>query len=243
MFDRVSFDIERSELLVKLGIDTQLKQEGYALVNQSNLKKYAYVWNWMGLPVIQMPEDLMKVQEIIFETKPDVIIETGVAWGGSLLFYASVLKSLNNGKVIGIDITIPEHNRKIILDSVGGEFLTLIEGSSVSEEVFNRVQALIPEGAKVLLILDSHHTSDHVMAELELWSPLVTKGNYIVVCDTIVEFIEAPADRVRPWGKGDNPLTASRRFLASNNRFTIENEFNRKSLTSFHPEGFLLAIK
>jgi cephalosporin hydroxylase len=242
MFDRKEFDTERSSLIASLGSDVDLKRDGISFVNSSNLKKYAYTWNWMGLPVIQMPEDLIKVQEIIFETKPDIILETGVAWGGSLLFYASILKSMNHGKVIGIDITIPEHNRTAIMNSRGSELVTLIEGSSVSQDIFKQVNAIIPRNAKVLLILDSHHTHDHVMKELELWSPLVTKGNYLVVCDTIVEFIDAPADRVRAWSKGNNPFTATTDFLSSNIRFSTENEFNKKTLTSFHPHGFLLAI-
>jgi cephalosporin hydroxylase len=208
-------------------------------VNQSNLRKYAYVWNWMGLPVIQMPEDLIKVQEIIYESKPDVIIETGVAWGGSLLFYASILNSIGKGKVIGIDITIPDHNRNAIMNSKGNEFITLIEGSSISREIYNEVSELVEENSNVLLILDSHHTHDHVLAELELWSPLVKNGNYIIVCDTIVEYIDAPEDRVRDWSKGNNPATAVSTFVSRNSRFEADFEYNNKSIASFHPGGFL----
>jgi cephalosporin hydroxylase len=241
MFDLNNFNLEKIDLLNDLESHLELKNLANNFVNDSNKLKYAYVWNWMGLPIIQMPEDIMKVQEVIFETKPDVIIETGVAWGGSLLFYASVLKSIGKGRVIGIDITIPEHNRDRILSSNGGELVTLIESPSTSKELFEEVKASIPSGANVLLILDSHHTEDHVFEELRLWEPLVTKGNYILVCDTIVEFIDAPQDRVRPWGKGNNPFTAMEKFLKINNRFTNSNEYNQKSFNSFHPFGFLKA--
>lgn len=242
MFNRDDFDNERIRLLDSLGENDSLKSQGLDFVNSSNHKKYAYVWNWLGLPVIQMPEDLIKVQEIIFETKPDFVIETGVAWGGSLLFYSSILNSIGHGDVIGIDITIPEHNRANIMRSIGSERINLIEGSSVSEDIVNKIESIVPKGSKVLLILDSHHTHEHVLAELELWSPLVTSGNYIVVCDTIVEYIEAPADRVRDWGKGNNPATAVNQFLSKNSRFSLDNEYNLKSFTSFHPGGFLQAI-
>jgi len=241
MFNREDFDKERTQLIKELEENISLKSQGINLVNLSNHMKYAYVWNWFGLPIIQMPEDIMKVQEVIFETKPDYIIETGVAWGGSLLFYASILESIGHGQIIGIDITIPAHNRGIIMSSLGNKRITLLEGSSISEDIFKKVTESLPTNSKVLLILDSHHTSEHVTAELNLWSPLVTSGSYIVVCDTIVEFIDAPADRVRPWGKGDNPFTSVLKFLDENERFTTENEYNKKSLISFHPNGFLLA--
>ena len=241
MFIRDEFDKEREKLIDHLHLDLNLRDQGVAFVNNSNFDKYAYVWNWMGLPVIQMPEDLIKVQEIIFETKPDFIIETGVAWGGSLLFYASVLNSLGNGKVIGIDLTIPDHNRKAIMESNGSELITLIEGSSVSMGIFEEVKMLIPENSRVLLILDSHHTHDHVLAELEIWSTLVRAENYIVVCDTIVEYIDAPRDRVRAWGKGNNPATAVNAFISKNSRFETDNQYNKKSINSFHPGGFLRA--
>lgn len=241
MFDREVFDIERASLIDELSENSNLFREALAFVNNSNLAKYAYVWNWMGLPVIQMPEDLIKVQEIIFETKPDVVIETGVAWGGSLAFYASVLKAIGHGRIIGIDITIPAHNADKILKSNSGELITLIEGSSIDEEIFTKVSELIPKNSKVLLILDSHHTHEHVLKELLLWSNLVMKDNYIIVCDTIVEFIESPPDRDRPWGKGNNPFTAAQEFLTLNSRFSSANEYNSKSLTTFHPGGFLIA--
>ena len=242
MFNREDFDKEREVLIEELEKNISLKSQGIDFVNASNHMKYAYVWNWLGLPVIQMPEDLIKVQEIIFETKPDFIVETGVAWGGSLLFYASILKSIGHGEVIGIDITIPEHNRRNIMDSMGGEIITLIEGSSISKDVFGQIKNIVPEGAKVLLILDSHHTHAHALGELELWSPLVTDGNYIVVCDTIVEYIDAPSDRIREWGKGNNPATAITAFLSKNPRFSLKNEYNEKSFSSFHPGGFLRAL-
>lgn len=242
MFDRNLFELEKEQLISEISSTKEIQKLGNTFVNESNKLKYAYIWNWMGLPIIQMPEDIIKVQEVIFETKPDFVIETGVAWGGSLLFYSSVLETIGKGHVIGIDVTIPQHNRNVIMGSPGHARITLIEGSSTSVEVFDQVFNLVPPNSKVLLILDSHHTYSHVLDELTLWSSLVTKGNYIIVCDTIVEFIDAPADRVRPWGKGNNPHTALKEFLVENPRFTSDNVYNKKSLTGFHQEGFLLAL-
>lgn len=242
MFDRLQYERDKELWISLLRENDSLRNIGLELVNQSNKLRYAYVWTWLGLPVIQMPEDLIKTQEVIFKVKPDIIIETGVAWGGSLLFYASILKSLGHGKVIGIDLTIPSHNREAIINSPCSEFIDLIEGSSIDNGTYERVLRLIPEDSKVMLILDSNHTHNHVIAELELWSNLVSRESYIVVCDTIVEFIDSPSDRIRPWGKGDNPLTALNKFLENNSRFTMENEMNDKSLISFHPFGFLKAI-
>ena len=242
MFIRSQFDNEKSDIIENLNNDSVLKELANNFVNKSNKKKYAYVWTWLGLPIIQMPEDLVKTQEIIYETQPDFIIETGVAWGGSLVFYASILKSIGKGKVIGIDVTIPDYNRNAILNAPCADIVELYEGSSVDEILRDEIIKLIPKNARVLLILDSHHTHEHVLAELELWSPLVSKGNYIIVCDTIVEFIDSPADRLRPWSKGNNPMTATEAFLEKNTRFTNNSEFNRKTLTSFHPDGVLLAI-
>jgi cephalosporin hydroxylase len=242
MFIRSKFDEERENIIENLNNDFLLKELANEFVNKSNKAKYAYVWTWLGLPIIQMPEDLVKTQEMIYETQPDFIIETGVAWGGSLVFYASVLKSIGKGKVIGIDVTIPEHNRNAILSTPCADIVELYEGSSVDEMLRDEIMRLIPKNARVMLILDSHHTHEHVVAELELWSPLVSKGNYIIVCDTIVENIESPPDRVRPWSKGDNPMTATKVFLEKNSRFTNNSDFNKKTFTSFHPDGVLLAI-
>lgn len=242
MFIRSEFEREKEILVDGISKNLNLKKLGNTFVNESNLSKYAYVWTWLGLPVIQMPEDLLKTQEIIFESQPDFIIETGVAWGGSLVFSASILKATGKGKVIGIDKTIPSHNREAIQMSPCSDIIDLYEGSSSDVYIRNKIMSQIPRNSKVMLVLDSHHTQQHVLAELRLWSVLVSKGNYIIVCDTSVEFMDSPPDRIRPWGKGDNPMTAVNVFLAENKRFSNESEYNEKALTTFHPNGVLKAI-
>lgn len=243
MFIREEFDKEKDSLIRNLGKNADLKNQALDFVNVSNKVKYAYVWNWLGLPIIQMPEDVVKVQEIIFESKPDFIVETGVAWGGSILLSASILKIVNpSGRVIGIDVTIPSHNAEKILNSPLSEMIELIEGSSVDNEVVSKVKNMVGSNSKVLLILDSHHTEDHVLQELDLWSELIQKDNYIIVCDTIVEFIEAPVDRPRSWSKGNNPLTGLSKFLKKNKRFELSKTYNDKALITFHPNGVLKAI-
>ena len=242
MFDREAFDQDKSALIQHLGLDEELQSLALDFVNRSNKVRYAYVWNWFGLPIIQMPEDIVKVQEIIFEYKPDVIIETGIAWGGSLLLYASVLKALGKGRVIGIDLKLPDSNREAILKSPFSELIDLVEGSSVDLGVMNKVKESIAADQKIMLILDSHHTYQHVIEELNLWSPMIKSGGYILVCDTIVETIDSPEDRVRDWGKGNNPMTALDEFLENNSRFVMDQRFNDKALVSFHPHGVLRAI-
>jgi cephalosporin hydroxylase len=243
MFDREKFELEKELIVDNLDTNNSIRELALNFVNESNKEKYAYIWNWFGLPIIQMPEDKVKVQEIIFASKPDLIIETGVAWGGSLLLNASVLSATGKGRVIGIDLTIPKHNRKAIMESPLSHLITLVEGSSTDIHLVASISDSIPQNSNVMLILDSHHTADHVIRELELWSPIVKNGNFIVVCDTIVEFIEAPADRPREWSKGNSPMTAVLHFLGQNPRFEGSDIYNKKNQTGFHPGGVLQAIR
>lgn len=241
MFDREAFDKDKSAIIEHLGDNENLRNLGLDFVNKSNKVRYAYVWNWLGLPIIQMPEDIVKVQELIFDSKPDVIIETGIAWGGSLLLYASVLKAIGKGRVIGIDLKLPDSNRKAIRESPFSNIIELIEGSSTDINIFSRVEETISDGQSLMLILDSHHTHQHVLDELNLWSHLIKSGGYILVCDTIVEYIDSPEDRIRDWGNGNNPMTAVNEFLKINSRFVMDSNYNNKSLVSFHPHGVLRA--
>ena len=242
MFDRQAFDHEKLAIIEQLGSNKDLQALGLDFVNRSNKVRYAYVWNWLGLPIIQMPEDIVKVQEIIFDYKPDVIIETGIAWGGSLLLYASVIKALGKGRVIGIDLKLPDSNREAIQKSPFSDVIELVEGSSTDLSIVAKVKGSIKDNEKIMIILDSHHTDQHVIDELNLWSPLVKSEGYILVCDTIVEFIDPPEDRVRDWGKGNNPMTALEQFLEKNSRFVMDQKFNSKTVVSFHPHGVLRAI-
>lgn len=243
MFDRAAFEIEKAQEIQKALGDPELLRKGRDFLIHSDRYKYGYYWTWMGLPIIQMPEDIVLTQEIMWETKPDFVIEAGIAWGGSLALYAAFQEIQGFGKVIGIDVTIPEHNREAILGTPVSHRISLVEGSSSDPEIYDQIVAQIPDGSNILLVLDSNHTHEHVLAELKLWSPLLQKGNYIIVSDTIVEVIPEQKHRPRAWGPGNNPMTGMREFLEGNDRFTSMNSYSDRAFASFNPSGYLKCIK
>lgn len=183
-------------------------------------QKYQYTFSWMGRPVIQLPEDMIRMQEVISTLQPDVIVETGVAHGGSLIFYASLCKALGRGRVIGVDIEIRPHNRAAIEAHPMADLITLIEGSSTDADVVRRVHALVRQGERCLVILDSNHTCAHVRAELEAYAGLVSPGSYIVATDGIM-FDLADVPRGQPGWTDDHPARAAREFAASHPAFRI----------------------
>ena len=192
------------------------------------------------MPIIQTPQDIVALQEIIWQTKPDIIIETGVARGGSIIFHASMLHMLgNDGKVIGIDIDIRPHNREAIEQHAMSKYIHLIEGSSVDQDILQQVKDLIPEKSSVMVILDSNHTHDHVLKELQHYSSLVTKGCYLVVLDTIVEDLPDDLYHNRPWSRGNNPKTAVHEFMKTTTRFEIDDTVTNKILITAAPDGYL----
>lgn len=184
-------------------------------------QKYQYTFSWMGRPVIQLPEDMIRIQEAIFRINPDVIIETGVAHGGSLIFYSSLCKAMDRGRVIGIDIEIRPHNRAAIEAHPLNDRITLIEGSSTAPEIVAQVKSLVKPGETVLVILDSNHTYAHVFGELEAYADLVTPGSYLVATDGIMyDLAETP--RGNPEWASDNPTRAARDFAAKHPEFVME---------------------
>jgi cephalosporin hydroxylase len=195
----------------------------------------------MDLPIIQMPEDIVLTQELLWKLKPDYVIELGIAWGGSLAMYAAFMELSGKGQVIGIDITIPKHNAEAIMSCPVSSRISLIEGSSIDKDLFKRVASKIPKNSTVMMVLDSNHTHEHVYEELNLWSPLVQAGSYIIVSDTIVEHIPAQEHRPRPWGPGNNPYTAVIKFLDENPRFTSKNSYSDRAIASFNPAGYIQA--
>lgn len=206
--------------------------------------KYSYNFSWLGRPIIQFPQDMIAVQEIIWEVKPDLIIETGIAHGGSLIFYASMLELLEgDGQVLGIDIDIREHNRVEIEKHPMFKRITMIEGSSIDEEIIRQVYDFAKNKKQVLVLLDSMHTHDHVLKELQLYSPLVTKESYLVVFDTVIEDMPEDFFPDRPWGKGDNPKTAVWEFLKTNDRFEIDKSIQHKLLITVAPDGYLKCVR
>jgi cephalosporin hydroxylase len=239
VFDRNNFDQEKTEAISRARADSELIQRGLDFVEHSDKHRYGYNWTFMDLPIIQMPEDIVLTQELLWELKPDYVIELGIAWGGSLAMYAAFMELAGKGQVIGIDITIPKHNAEKIMSCPVSSRISLIEGSSIDKDLFDKIASRIPKGSKVMMVLDSNHTHEHVYQELILWSPLVQAGSYIIVSDTIVEHIPAQEHRPRPWGPGNNPGTAAIKFLSENPRFTSENSYSDRAIASFNPAGYL----
>jgi cephalosporin hydroxylase len=211
--------------------------------------KYAYNFFWLGVPIIQVPQDLQAMQEIIWEVKPDLIIETGIAWGGSIIFSASMLALLEtcgeieNGQVLGIDIDIRAHNKAAIIAHPMGKKITMFEGSSIDEKMIAQVKEFASNKKRVLVCLDSNHTHDHVLAELKAYAPLVGVGSYCIVGDTGLEDLPAGTTSDRPWGNGNNPKTAVWEFLKDNDAFIIDKTIESKLILTGSPDGYLKRIK
>jgi cephalosporin hydroxylase len=206
-------------------------------------RKYMNNFSWLGRPMIQLPMDAMAMQELIWAVKPDLIIETGVAHGGSLVLSASMLELIGKGEVLGVDIEIREHNRDAIEAHPLAHRISLIEGSSVAPDVVAQVRAKAAGKQKVLVCLDSNHTHEHVLDELKAYADLVSVDSYCVVFDTFVE--DLPADYVwadRPWGKGNNPKTAVWEFLKTRKDFAIDRSIEDRLLITSAPDGFLRRI-
>lgn len=228
------------------GKDEELLNISRAWEEKSNTYKYSYHFTWLGRPIIQLPTDIVAMQEIIWKVKPNIIVETGIAHGGSAIFYASMLELLkNNGIVVSVDIDIRKHNRSAIEQHPMYNHIRLIEGSSIDEEVIAEVKSYIQPTDCVLVALDSCHSHSHVLRELELYSPLVTKGSYLVCSDTIVEWDDASPQGERPWGKGNNPMTAVWEWLKTEQgkRFIIDSSIDDKLLISTNPNGYLRCVR
>lgn len=235
------FNDECAKRIEKQEADAALKKAASAFLTHSIRTQYSYNFKWLGRPVIQYPQDMIIMQEIIWEIKPDLIIETGIAHGGSLIYYASLLELIGSGEILGIDIDIREHNRLAIEQHPMYKRIKMIQGSSISEEIVEKVKEHAKGKERVLVVLDSNHTHAHVLDELNYYAPLVTAGSYIVVFDTVVENL--PQDSVpgikRPWGVGNNPMTAVDKFLEHNSQFEIDNTIDNKLLISVAPRGYL----
>lgn len=244
--DRTEFQNAAREQSIALGKDRAVFSKALDTVLAADQYRYSYLWTWMGVPIIQFPADVMATQEVIFATRPDVVIETGVARGGSVIFMASMLELTGKGKVIGVDIDIRAHNRESIETHQMAKRISLIEGPSADEATVARVCAEIPQGASVMVVLDSDHSRDHVLAELRAYGPLVTKGQYLVVADTLVGHLDeesAPRSRSKVWFKGNEPLTARDMYLKETDRFAVDPVINGKLIFSSSPGGYLRCVQ
>jgi cephalosporin hydroxylase len=242
--------IDRGGESQTLAIDTP---EAFAAVSDAWLRagwhvKHPYTFTWLGRPIIQLPEDIVRIQELIYRVQPDVILETGIAHGGSLILSASLCKLLGRGRVIGVDIEIRPHNRAAIERHPLFPLITLIEGSSVDPEIVARVQAQIGPDESVLVLLDSNHTREHVLRELEAYAPLVTRGSYIVAMDGHIMELAAGAPRTSPDWTTNNPKAAAAEFAATHPELVLEEPaflFNESAIdtaVSYFSGGFLKRI-
>ena len=249
-------DIEKKVTIESNGNEKELdfySPEAFASLSDLWLKmgwglKYTYTFTWMGRPVIQLPEDMLRTQELIFSLRPDVIVETGVAHGGSLVFYASLCSLMGKGRVVGVDIEIRPHNRKAIEEHPLASWITLIEGNAVAPEIFEQVCSECSSAEVVLVLLDSCHEKDHVLKELELYSQLVSVGSYIVATDGIMQNLQGTPRSKNDWN-WNNPAEAAREFVKNNPRFAIEPprwSFNESPLSeniTHWPDAWIKKIK
>lgn len=239
------FNKEKENNIDALSNDVKAQELGLSFLIGTADKKYSYNFSWMGRPIIAYPQDMIAMQELIWEVKPDLIIETGIAHGGSIVYYASLLELIGgDGLVVGIDIDIRNHNRDLIESHPMIKRIKLIEGSSVDNNIVNQVKEIASNKKKIMICLDSNHTHEHVYEELKLYAPLTSKGSYCVVFDTIVEDMPSDWDwGARPWGKGNNPKTAVHEFLKTNNDFEIDKSIQNKLLITVAPDGYLKRVK
>ncbi len=245
-----------NKYIEKMGSNAELKREANNFFINLCKNKYSYHFEWMSRPIIQFPQDIIAMHELIWTVKPDLIIETGIAHGGSLIFSASMLAMIDlseaieanklvdlrnsNRKVLGIDIEIREHNRIAIERHPMSSRIQMIEGSSIDSGVITKVHEFSKNYKKILICLDSNHTHKHVLAELNAYAPLTSIGSYCVVFDTVVEDMPKSLFLDRPWGPGDNPKTAVREFLKDHPEFENNYDIQNKLMLTVAPDGFLL---
>jgi cephalosporin hydroxylase len=239
----IEFEKENRKNIKLMNQDSELKKMTRSWFDLSFQYQYSYHFTWLGRPIIQFPQDMIALQEIIWKTKPDVIIETGIAHGGSLIFSASILELIGKGKVIGIDIDIRKQNKIEIEKHSLFKRIEMIEGSSVDAKIIKKIFSMIEKKEKVLVLLDSNHTHEHVLKELNAYSSIVKKGSYIIVFDTMVEDMPENSFPNRPWDKQNNPKTAVKEFLKKNDRFKIDKNYEKKLLITSSPDGFLKCVK
>lgn len=244
----MNHDEQVAENIRRLGADGKLRQESMNWVRDTATLGYSYNFHWMGRPIIQYPQDIVAMQELIWTIQPDLIVETGIAHGGSLIFSASMLE-LNaacggpkDARVVGIDIDIRDHNRKAIETHPMARRIDMIQGSSIDAQIVRQVAAMVQGKQRVLVCLDSNHTHEHVLAELEAYAPFTTVGSYCVVFDTVIEDMPADFFPNRPWGKGDNPKTAVHEYLRGHPNFVIDERIDSKLLISVAPSGYLRRV-
>jgi cephalosporin hydroxylase len=253
------FEEERQARIEAFGRDAEFRALGRDWIEASMKRQYVYNFSWLGRPIIQYPEDMVAMQELIWRVRPDLIVETGIAHGGSLVLSASILAMLDlcdaiesgemlapkasKRKVLGVDIDIRAHNRAAIEAHPMASRIQMIQGSSIDPAIVAQVHQIAAGYKTVLLCLDSNHVHDHVLAELEAYAPLVSIGSYCVVFDTFVEDMPPGYFADRPWDVGNNPKTAVRQFLSSHPEFAVDKEVENKLVATAVPDGYLKRLR
>lgn len=241
--DREEFERECRSNAARMGEDAALRELSKSWIQAAAEHRYSYNFRWLGLPIIQLPQDVLMLQELIWRGRPDLIIETGVARGGSTVFYASMLELMGGpGRVMGIDVDIRPHNRSALEEHPLFHRIELVEGSSVDPEVTGRATEAAHAAERVMVVLDSNHTHEHVLEELRHYGPLVTRDCYLVVFDTIIEELPEESLRDQPWGRGDNAATAVRQYLSEQHRFEVDSSIDDRLLISHAPGGYLTCV-
>jgi cephalosporin hydroxylase len=259
MSKSAEFSLEVENNIKGLGKDDELKRCSLAWIEQANHHKYTYNFSWLGRPIIQFPQDIVAMQELIWRIKPDLIIEAGIAHGGSLVLSASLLAMLDycdavesgssldpkttRRRVLGLDIDIRSHNRDAIQAHPLSHYIEMIQGSSIAPEVIGQVHQFAKGYKKILVFLDSNHTHEHVLAELEAYAPLTSEGSYCCVFDTLIEDMPSQMFSDRNWGPGDNPKTAVWEYLKTHSEFEIDTSIQDKLLITVAPDGYLKRVR
>lgn len=253
------FDQQKEDNLKAVANDKALIDSGYRFMAESAKYNYTYNFAWLGRPIIQLPQDMVAMQELIWEVKPDLVIEMGIAHGGSLILSASLLAMLDyceaaekgetlnpkatKRKVLGVDIDIRAHNRAAIEAHPLAHHIDMFEGSSIDDAMIAKVKNYAADFNNVMVILDSNHTHDHVLAELEAYADLTSVGSYCIVFDTAIEDMPDNMYPNRPWGKGNNPKTAVWEYLKTHSEFEIDKSIENKLLMTVAPDGYLKRVK
>lgn len=244
-----AFEEQRTKNIEQIGADAALGELSNSWMQATAKHQYTYNFSWMGRPIIQFPQDILAMQELIWAVRPDLIIETGIAHGGSLIFSASMLE-LNaacggpaDARVIGIDIDIRAHNRTAIESHPMFGRITLLQGSSVADDIVAQVRAIAAGKKKVMVCLDSNHTHEHVLGELQAYAPLVSVGSYCVVFDTAIEDVPASMFPDRSWGPGNSPKTAVWEYLKQHPEFEVDTAVHQKLLITVAPDGYLKRVR
>jgi len=241
--DRTEFEGKKRQAAARMAADEALVEKALDLNAAADRHDWSYQWSWLGLPVIQMPPDIIALQEVIWEARPQLVIETGIARGGSLVLYASILELIGEGEVLGIDVEIRAHNREAIEAHPLAMRIRMVEGSSLDEQVVEEARAAAGQVERVMVVLDSNHTHEHVLGELRAYGPLVTAGQFLVVADTFVEQMPLQEHRPREWGPGNNPATALRAWLDEAEGFEPDPFVNAKLLLTASPGGYLRRVR